>query len=181
MSAGNGAKATAPAAPAKSADTPTSAAAPPKDEAKKAPGATPDASAAGVAPSAAPPSSAGAQDFDERVEKRVREILAKERESDERTAAERAAHEAWIGRHAPKLAGTEFGKILFAGANTDVERKQRQDAYLAWMKQYGYKLPDQGSSPEREGGIVPGSEHSPQASRVESAMQAAGELRPRRL
>lgn len=179
MSAGNGAKATAPAAPAKSADTPTSAAAPPKDEAKKAPGATPDASAAGVAPSAAPPSSAGVQDFDERVEKRVREILAKERESDERTAAERAAHEAWIGRHAPKMAGTEFSKVLFRGASTDADRKARVDAFVEWAKSAGVKAPDLGSSAAAEGGTVPGS--SPKESRDSDAMKAAGELRPRRL
>lgn len=161
-------------------NTPTTPANPPEGEQAKADATSADGAAAGAS-TAAPNSPTGDKDINDRVEKRVREILAKERETEERTAAERAAHEAWIGRNAPKLAGNEMGRILFAGANTDDERKRRITIYRDFLKASGYKLPDQGSSPEREGGTVPWSDDNAVNERVNAANKAAELLSPRRL
>lgn len=130
---------------------------------------------------AATASPASPQSDDDRVEKRVREILAQERQKDERSAADRAAHEAWIGSHAPHLAGTDFGKALFAGANTNEQRQARVDSFIAWAKSRGLKTPDMGSSAQREGGTVPDPTADPNRDRVEAANKAVDSIGTSRL
>lgn len=137
--------------------------------------------AADAAASAAPNSPPDDKAFDDRVEKRVREILAKERETEERTAAERAAHEAWIGRHAPKMAGTEFAKVLFGGLKTDEQRQARAQMFIDWAKSAGVRAPDLGATPEREGGRAIAVGDDPKSDRIAAANKAADEIGTRRL
>jgi len=152
---------------------------PPGGEQAKADATSADGAAATVA-AAAPNSPAQDDDFNGRVEKRVREILDKERQNEERTAAERAAHEAWIGRNAPKLAGTPFGKRLFANARTDKEREAVVQEFEQWAKSRGFKAPDMGRTPDQEGGHAP-APTDPTNDRVAAANKALGEIGPRRL
>ncbi len=152
---------------------------PPGGEQAKADATSADGAAAGAS-TAAPNSPAASTTEDERVEKRVREILAQEREKEERTAAERAAHEAWIGRNAPNLAGTKFGDRLFANARTDAERKAVVQEFNEWATARGFKAPDLGSTPEREGGRVP-TATDPNHDRVQAANSVLDQIGPRRL
>ncbi len=152
---------------------------PPSGEQAKADATSADGAAAD-ATAAAPNSPAQDDDLNDRVEKRVREILAEERQTEERTAAERAAHEAWIGRNAPHLAGTKFGDRLFANARTDKEREAVVQEFEQWAKSRGFKAPDMGRTPDLEGGRSP-APGDPQSDRVAAANKALDEIGPRRL
>lgn len=182
----------APPTDAADANTPTTQ--PTTTEASK-PGATPGADAAAAkeaasannaaTDSAAATDSPPADDFDDRVEKRVREILAKEREAEERTAADRAMAEAWVARNAPGLVGHPLAKRLFAGTKTNEDRQaainEFRDYFNIHMKQLGVRIPDVGASAEKEGGHIVDPDRYGASDRVSAASKAAEELHTRRL
>jgi len=102
--------------------------------------------------------------------------MLKERDTTSaQTAAQQAAHEAWIKKHAPKLAGTPTGNRLFAGASTDEARKAALDEYVADLKAQGVKAPDLGATAAGEGGSAAAADSA--ESKKAAAMEAAGKLK----
>ncbi len=91
------------------------------------------------------------------------------------TAQQQAAHEAWVKKNAPKLAGTATGKRLFAGAKSDEERKAALDEYIADQKAIGNKAPDLGATAEGEGAQKTPEETK--AAQEAAALEAAGKVR----
>lgn len=92
------------------------------------------------------------------------------------TAQSRAAHEAWIKKNAPKLAGTATGNRLFAGAATDEARKAALDEYIADLKSQGVKAPDLGATAAGEGGAAATADTT--EARKAAALEAAKGLKP---
>lgn len=79
-------------------------------------------------------------------------MLKEDRDAQSATQQSAADQEAWIKKNAPKLAGTAAAKRIFAGTKTDDDRAAALKEYRESIEAQGLKLPDQGSSPEKEGG-----------------------------
>lgn len=103
--------------------------------------------------------------------------MLKERDTTaQSTAQQQAAHEAWIKKHAPKLADNPLGRRLFAGAKTDEERKAILDEYIESQKAMGVKGPDLGATAAGEGGAAAGGGTT--EARKAAALEAAKSLKP---
>ncbi len=92
------------------------------------------------------------------------------------TAQQQAAHEAWIKKHAPKLAGTATAKRIFAGAADDAARQAALDEYKADLAATGVKAPDLGASAEGEGGATNKGDDA--EAKKAAALEAAKALKP---
>lgn len=95
------------------------------------------------------------------------------------TAQSTAAHEAWIKKNAPKLAGTKTAQRIFAGAATDEARKAALDEYVADLKSQGVKAPDLGATAAGEGGKTADAD-SAEAKKA-AALEAAGKIKATQL
>ncbi len=103
--------------------------------------------------------------------------MLKERDTTaQSTAQQQAAHEAWIKKHAPKLADNPLGRRLFAGAKTDEERKAILDEYIESQKALGVKGPDLGATAAGEGGAAAGGGTT--EAKKAAALEAAKSLKP---
>ncbi|GEM_PF-2268799 len=91
------------------------------------------------------------------------------------TAQQQAAHEAWIKKNAPKLAGTATAKRIFAGAADDAARQAALDEYKADLTATVGKAPDLGASAEGEGGQK--SQEETKAAKEAAALDAAGKVK----
>lgn len=92
------------------------------------------------------------------------------------TAQSSAAHEAWIKKNAPKLAGTKTAARIFAGAATDEARKAALDEYVADLKSQGLKAPDLGATAAGEGGTTAAADTA--EAKKAAALEAAKGLKP---
>lgn len=91
------------------------------------------------------------------------------------TAQQQAAHDAWIKKHAPKLAGTATAKRIFGGASSDEARKAALDEYIADLKATGVQPPDLGATAAGEGGQA--SSADSKATQEAAALEAAGKVK----
>lgn len=92
------------------------------------------------------------------------------------SAAQQAAIDAYIEKHAPKLKGNPLAKRLFSGTKTDDERKVILDEYVASVKASGAKAPDLGATAAGEGGKSADAD-SDEAKKA-AALEAAKGLKP---
>lgn len=116
----------------------------------------------------------------EAVSKLVSEGIAAALKSRDETsaasAAQQAAHEAWLRKHAGRLADNPLGRRLFAGAKTDEERQAILNEYIEGQKALGIKPPDLGASAAGEGGAAPAAGGA--EAKKAAALEAAKNLRP---
>lgn len=91
------------------------------------------------------------------------------------SAAQQAAIDAYIEKHAPKLKGNPLAKRLFSGTKTDDERKAILDEYVAGVKASGATAPNLGATAAGEGGKTADADTA--EAKKAAALEAAGKIK----